>query len=40
MPITMSQAVSEMPSGAISTPLISGECSGTIQPHILLCSIP
>ena len=36
----MNQALSEMPSGATSTPLISGELCGVIHPHVLLCSMP
>ena len=36
----MSHASGEMPSGAIGTPPISGECSGMTQPHVLLCSMP
>ena len=40
MPKTMNQAVSDMPRGASSTPFTTGECSGTIHPHTLLCSIP
>ncbi len=39
-PRRMSHAVREMPSGAMGTPLISGDASGVIQPQVLLCSIP
>ncbi len=36
----MNHAVSEMPSGWMGVPLISGDASGVIQPQVLLCSIP
>src|SRR5680860_1020423 len=39
-PPRISHAVSEIPSGVIGTPPISGACSGLIHPHVLLCNIP
>ena len=40
MPRRIRYVTSETPSGAISTPLISGEMSGVNQPHVLDCSTP